>query len=64
MVKKIEAPATDAYIDFGDLPGSATSIILAVIGMALFFGVFKSGQTVWNRISQETSAVSEAEWVF
>lgn len=61
MVLKGEIPVLDESYDLSDPSGTAMTAVSGIIGVAMMFGIFAAGRAVYNRLSQETDAVTQIE---
>jgi hypothetical protein len=61
MVLKGEIPVLDESYDLSDPSGTAMTAVSGIVGVAMMFGIFAAGRSVYNRLSQETDAVNQIE---
>lgn len=54
MADEVTAPFTGAKIDPDDPSGSATSIVLAIIGVLLSGGIIAAALAIWNAVATRT----------
>ena len=50
---------TVGKVDFSNPTDALMTILMAIIGIALAFGIFRTGQSVWNRIAQMTGPATQ-----
>lgn len=61
MVLSGEIPVLDESYDLSDPTGTAKTAVSGVVGVAMMFGIFAVGRSLYNRLSQETDAVNQIE---
>jgi len=61
MVLKGEIPVLDESYDLSDPSGTAMTAVSGIVGVAMMFGIFAAGRSVYNRLSRETDAVNQVE---
>jgi len=54
-------PVLDAEYDLSDPADTAQTALSGVIGATMMFAIFAAARAAWNRLSQETDAVSQVE---
>ncbi|TKX79269.1 hypothetical protein EXE53_16710 [Halorubrum sp. SD626R] len=54
-------PVVDAEYDLSDPADTGKTVATSVVGVTMMFAIFAAGRAAWNRLSQETDAVSQVE---
>lgn len=58
---QIEAPIVGAELDSNDLSGSAMSVVMAILGTAMTFGILAVARSMFNRAAGKSDSVSGIE---
>jgi hypothetical protein len=61
MVLQGTIPVLDEEYDLSDPAMTAKTAVSGVVGVAMMFGIFAVGRSLYNRLSQETDAVNQIE---